>query len=68
LQAANPPTTVKSAEGTVQQAGRGRPLKTDANAPSLLTAFRDQLGLKVDSAKPPVEVLVIDFAEQPKAN
>jgi uncharacterized protein (TIGR03435 family) len=37
----------------------------ESNAPSLLTAVREDLGLKLDSARGPVEVLVIDSAEMP---
>ena len=44
------------------------PLKPDANVPSLLTAFQDQLGLKVDSGKAPVEGLVIDSVSKPSDN
>jgi uncharacterized protein (TIGR03435 family) len=38
------------------------------NAPSLFTAIRERLGLKLEATKAPVEVLVIDHAEQPLAN
>ena len=38
----------------------------DPNAPSLFTAVQEQLGLKLDSTKAPVEVLVIDHVEQPE--
>jgi uncharacterized protein (TIGR03435 family) len=36
-----------------------------SDAPSLLTALREQLGLKLDSIRGSVEVLVIDSAEMP---
>jgi bla regulator protein blaR1 len=41
----------------------------DENSPlSLSTAVRERLGLKLESAKGPVEVLVIDHVERPSAN
>jgi uncharacterized protein (TIGR03435 family) len=37
-------------------------------APELFTAIQEQLGLKLEAVKAPMEVLVIDHVEQPSAN
>ncbi len=37
---------------------------TNDSGPSLFTAMQDQLGLKLESAKGPVETIVVDHAER----
>jgi uncharacterized protein (TIGR03435 family) len=45
-----------------------RVLPNDAAGPFLFSALQEQLGLKLESAKGPLEVLVIDHVEKPDAN
>jgi len=40
----------------------------DPDAPSLFTALQEQLGLKLESQKAPVEFLIISHAERPSEN
>jgi bla regulator protein blaR1 len=47
--------------------GAGAPL-ADSLGPSLFSALQEQLGLKLDAQKGPVEILVIESIERPSAN
>jgi uncharacterized protein (TIGR03435 family) len=58
-----PDVVETSAPGT---AGPDTP--PDPNGPRIFTAVQEQLGLRLQSAKGPVEVLVIDHVEKPDAN
>jgi uncharacterized protein (TIGR03435 family) len=41
---------------------------SDITGPAMFTAFQEELGLKFESTRAPVEVLIIDHAEKPSEN
>jgi uncharacterized protein (TIGR03435 family) len=44
------------------------PAPPESTGPSIYTALQEQLGLKLDSTKGPVEIVVVDHVEQPSEN
>jgi uncharacterized protein (TIGR03435 family) len=46
----------------------GRPAPSDTTGPSIFSALQEQLGLKLEAGKGPVEVLVIDHVEKLEKN
>jgi len=48
--------------------GAPAPPPIDPDGPSFFTAIQEQLGLKLDNQRGPVEVVVIDSIQQPTEN
>ena len=51
-----------------QFGGRGAITPAEPDSPDIFTAVQEQLGLKLESQKDPVDVLIIDNAEKPSEN
>jgi uncharacterized protein (TIGR03435 family) len=45
-----------------------KPAPADNTGPSIFSAIQEQLGLKLESRKGPVDVLIVDHAERPSEN
>ena len=56
---------IGGAVGGPEGFGPGPPQRT---GPSVFTALRDQLGLRLEAGRAPVEVLVVDEVRQPREN
>ena len=61
-----PPSGGSSADGSGGQPVPSAP--EPAGTPDLFTAMQKQLGLKLESTKGPVQIVVIDHVERPSAN
>jgi uncharacterized protein (TIGR03435 family) len=48
--------------------GPDAPSPPDPNGPSIFAAIQEQLGLRLDSQKGPVKMIVIDRVEKPSEN
>jgi bla regulator protein BlaR1 len=48
--------------------GTAGPPPPDSSGPSIFTALEEKLGLRLESQKGPVEILIIDHAEKPSEN
>jgi uncharacterized protein (TIGR03435 family) len=60
--------TLRWTPGVTAQPDGADSTKRDPSAPSFFTAIEEQLGLKLEPSRQPVDVLVIDSAELPSAN
>jgi uncharacterized protein (TIGR03435 family) len=61
-------TPDESGRGMMKEAGGDGPSPADTQGPSIFSAVQDQLGLKLESTKGPVEILVIERAEKASEN
>jgi uncharacterized protein (TIGR03435 family) len=63
-----PDETQRGGLGGLDRPAGDSPMPTDTSGPSIFTAVQEQLGLKLEAAKGPVETLVIDHVEKASGN
>ena len=51
-----------------QEAGAPPPAEVDDSGPSIFTALEEQLGLKLEMTKGPVDIYTIEHIEEPSEN
>ena len=62
------PSEAAAALTPAMLAGLGKADPSDSTGPSIFAALQQQLGLRLESVKGPVEILVIDHIEKPSEN
>jgi uncharacterized protein (TIGR03435 family) len=62
------PDSMHTADANGGGQGQANTPSTESSEPGFITALEEQLGLKLESRKAPVEVLAIDHVERPSAN
>ena len=62
------PDEVSAQTGKVTEGGQQEAGAPDSYGPSIFTAFQEQLGLKLDQTKSPLDTIAIDHVEHPSEN
>jgi uncharacterized protein (TIGR03435 family) len=63
-----PSSTAAEARNSSTHPGGAQPAVTESDVPGLFTVIEEQLGLRLESAKAPLDVLMIDSVQRPTEN